>query len=269
MIIKEMVQIRDFDIYKSRFSQYVNSISTTDSFVQEHLDLKAEHTFRVAGNIFEIARNSGLPENEIQLAVILALVHDIGRFQQFVQFGTFDDNLSVNHAELGVRILKETGFLKELDENTRSLIYNAVMQHNLPKLDQGLDKGVLCFSRLIRDADKVDIWYILTIRDVVNKILREQPQDDFYIVPVHILESYRNGINVSFATTMNDHRLLRLAWIYDMNFQATFEMILERGYIEAILAKIPSSKEKDEIAGIIYKYVRKKAGLLKNATLKY
>lgn len=260
-----MIQERDFELYNRRFREYVNSLGTHDNFVQEHLDLKVEHTFRVADNIFEIARNTGLPDVDVQVAGIIALVHDIGRFKQFIKYRTFDDSLSANHAELGVDLLEKTCFLKELDLELKWMIYAVIMNHNVARLNTFLDKKTYQFAALIRDADKVDIWYILTMRDVVNKILKDQPQDEAYSVPLYILESYRKGIIVPYATTMNDYRLLRLSWIYDMNFPATFELILKRGYIDAILAKIPSSKEKDEIAGIIYGYVKQKAEAVSKA----
>jgi putative nucleotidyltransferase with HDIG domain len=253
--------IHDYDLYDKRFREYVASTRSKDDFIQEHLDLKAEHTFRVVENIYQIARNSGLNEDEITTAKLIALVHDIGRFEQFIKYRTFDDSQSVNHAELGVQILKKTGFLKELDKVSELLVYEAIMNHNVSKLDEGIDKNVLHFARLIRDADKVDIWYILTQRDVVNKILNDISQEKSYIVPDFILDAYRKGVTVPSATSMNDYRLLRLSWIYDMNFPATFALVLKRDYIDRILSKVPRSKEKEEIAGIIYRYVHEKAGM--------
>jgi hypothetical protein len=263
-----MISGNAFAVYNRRFREYLNSLGTHDEFIQEHLDLKTEHTFRVVGNIVQIARHSGLTSNEIQLARIIALVHDIGRFQQFIRYKTFDDRISVNHAELGIQVLRETGFFHDLDEDSCSLVYHAVRNHNVANLDPCLEEKVLYFSKLIRDADKVDIWYILTIRDVVNKILYDNSEEDIYRVPGYILKSYRNGSSVKSATSMNDYRLLRLSWIYDMNFPATFDLVLKRDYISKILTKIPPSSEKDEITGIIYRYVNEKAALHQNASLK-
>lgn len=251
--------IHEFDFYEKRFRDYVNSLDNNDPFVQEHLDLKVEHTFRVVRNITEIAGNLGLDKSRIETARLIALVHDIGRFEQFIKYKTFDDSLSVNHAELGVHILMNTGFLNEPDESEWALIKGAVMNHNTARLNPGLDKQVMHFARLIRDADKVDIWYILTQRNVINKILEDRPEEESYDVPEHILESFRKGIGVEYAESINDIRLLRLSWIYDMNFPATFELVLTRGYITAILAKIPPSREKEEIAGIIFDYARERA----------
>ena len=73
------------------------------------------------------------------------------------------------------------------------------------------------------------------------------------------LTCFRNGQIVPSAVSMNDYRLLRLSWIYDMNFPATFALILKHDYLPKILAKIPPSNEKDEIAGIILEYVTRRS----------
>jgi len=57
---------------------------------------------------------------------------------------------------------------------------------------------------------------------------------------------------LKYAHSMNDFRLLRLSWLVDMNFQATFAIIEEKGYIDGILAKMPEFPEKAEISGILH-----------------
>jgi putative nucleotidyltransferase with HDIG domain len=258
--------IADYTIYVERFRNYVNSTGKHDDFIQEHLDLKVQHTFRVTDNIIRIARESGYREQEVTLAKLIALLHDIGRFEQFIQYKTFDDRQSVNHAEFGVQILQRTGFLDELTDEVKTIIYGAILNHNTSRLDPGLDMEIARYARLIRDADKVDIWYILTLRDVVNVILEKPLLEEAYTVPQHITDSYLNGKVVPHAISMNDYRLLRLSWIYDMNFQATYSLVLKRGYIPKILAKIPNSTAKEKIAEIIYQYVNHKAGMQVDAS---
>ncbi len=251
--------IPEFNFFLERFNAYVNSTGKHDDFVQEHLDLKVQHTFRVVNNIRKISVESGLSEEQIKLAELIALVHDIGRFEQFIKYQTFDDRVSVNHAELGIQIMDKIQLLKELAESDRKIIYGAVINHNVQKLNPSHDNQILHYARLIRDADKTDIWYILTLRDVVNVILEKSNEPDSYKVPQYISDSFRKGEIVPDAVTMNDYRLLRLSWIYDMNFPATFSLILRRGYLPQILAKIPDSSEKQEIADIIGNYMNSRA----------
>jgi hypothetical protein len=245
----------------TRFKNYIQSLDVRDPFVKEHFDLKVKHTYHVVSNAMIIAERSGLPLEDVLIAKVIALTHDIGRFQQFVTYHTFDDRLSVNHAGFGVKILNETNFFNGLaDEKLQSLIVQSILNHNIPAIEPCFDERTMLFSKILRDADKLDIWQLLTERNVVNTILDEK-EPDVYEVPVPVYECYLNQQVVPFvhATTMNDYRLLRLSWIFDMNFAATYQLITERDYAGKILAKIPDSEKKTEIAGIILQFIARRA----------
>jgi len=246
----------------SRFKAYNESLKVPDQFTQEHIDLKLKHTYHVISNIMLLARNTGLSEPDIQLAKIIALFHDIGRFQQFITHRTFNDTLSVNHAEFGVKILHESGFLNGLmDDELRALITQAILNHNIPGVNPNPDERVLLFSRLIRDADKLDILELMTIKNVIYSIL-DQEDPDSYEVPYQLYECFKHAqvVPANYAVTINDYRLLRLSWIYDMNFPATFSLIIKRNYATKILAKIPPSEKMGEIAVIVNQYIGQNAG---------
>jgi putative nucleotidyltransferase with HDIG domain len=256
-----MVSSADFKKLLIRFNAYLESLVIPDQIAREHIDLKVKHTYHVISNIMYIARKLGLSEPDIQLAKTIALVHDIGRFQQFINYGTFDDALSVNHAEFGVKILHESNFFKGiLDNALHAIIVQSILNHNIARVNPDLGNRLLLFSKLIRDADKIDIWEILTVRDVVFKIL-DQESPITYEVPDDIYACYQAGqvVPATCAETMNDYRLLRLSWIYDMNFPATFQLITKRDCANKILAKIPPSQKKDDIATIIHRYINHKA----------
>jgi putative nucleotidyltransferase with HDIG domain len=256
-----MVSSGVYDQLNKRFRNYLAELKMEDEFVKDHVDFKIKHTYHVIKNIREIAQQTGLTPEDTELAKIIALVHDIGRFEQFITYHTFDDKISVNHAESGIHIMNRINFLDgTMSPDENELITKAVLNHNIFRLDPDLEERVSLFSRLIRDADKLDIWEILIDRDIVNQILDSSKIETSYEVPDQILNCFRNQQVVpSGAVLMNDHRFLRLSWIYDMNFTATYKLIIEREYAEKILARIPSSQRKEEIAAIIHDFVRKKA----------
>ncbi|MPN13726.1 hypothetical protein SDC9_161050 [bioreactor metagenome] len=43
----------------------------------------------------------------------------------------------------------------------------------------------------------------------------------------------------------NDVKLLRLSWIFDINFPETFSLLREYGYLEKIMSSLPAIKETD------------------------
>lgn len=241
----------------TRFKNYIQSLDVRDPYVRDHFDLKVKHTYHVVSNAMLIAQRSGLSREDVLIAKVIALTHDVGRFQQFIKYQTFDDQLSVNHAEFGVGILNETGFFNGFaDEKMKALIVQSILNHNIPVIEPRFDERTMLFSKILRDADKLDIWKLLTERNVVNTILDER-EPDIYEVPLPVYQCYLNQqvVPYRFAKTMNDYRLLRLSWIYDMNFAATYQLITERNYAAKILAKIPGSERKTEIEGIIHRFI--------------
>ena len=153
------MQKEELDFFRKWFFQYINQFSSPDSLVQENLKLKVEHTGRVCKNILLLAKAEKISENECMIAETIALFHDLGRFEQFMKYRTFRDSESENHAVLSVKILSKEKVLSRLSAEEENLILKAIEYHNRMEIPQNIEKySKLCFfSRLIRDADKIDI----------------------------------------------------------------------------------------------------------------
>jgi HD superfamily phosphodiesterase len=101
----------DFLNLKAWFKDYVRSFHSEDTLILQNVRLKEEHTSRVCENSSRIAISEKLDEEDYYLAVTIALLHDIGRFEQISKYKTFHDSESENHALLGVRVLRSAGVL--------------------------------------------------------------------------------------------------------------------------------------------------------------
>jgi len=97
------------------FNLYVKKFTYNDNESQQNIDIKYEHSKRVAEEILRIGKQSGLNEDELRLAEIIALFHDIGRFEQYDRYRTFSDSKSQDHAELGIRILVSQNVLGKVN----------------------------------------------------------------------------------------------------------------------------------------------------------
>ena len=93
------------------FNIYVSKYNPED----EKIKLKIEHIQRVAKHANDIAENLKLSKEDIDLAWLIGLLHDIGRFEQLKEFNSFDDS-NIDHADLGVKILFEEGYIKSFEE---------------------------------------------------------------------------------------------------------------------------------------------------------
>ena len=147
---------------KTWFFNYVQTFKHGDKNFQENIALKEKHTIQVCNEILSIGKKLGLRKNKLCFAEIIALLHDVGRFEQFARYKTFVDRKSEDHALLGIKILKTYGVLNEFDESLKSLIYQTIMYHNWKALPQKETETCLFYTKLLRDADKLDIWRVVT-----------------------------------------------------------------------------------------------------------
>jgi hypothetical protein len=92
---------------KEWFSGYCRSFYTDSMEDNRNFDLKEKHTSLVCTNMNILADSLTLHDNERLTAEAIALFHDVGRFEQYRRYSTFRDDISVNHATLGVRVLAD------------------------------------------------------------------------------------------------------------------------------------------------------------------
>ncbi len=104
---------------KEWFAEYVETFRSDNHEIHQNIELKKGHTKRVYNEILKIGAQLELNPEEMNLAETIALFHDVGRFEQYFRYKTFSDNLSEDHAELGIKILERHGVLDKLDAETR------------------------------------------------------------------------------------------------------------------------------------------------------
>lgn len=139
------------------FKKYSNKYDMTN----KNIERKYYHSFRVMHESKYIAENLNLSQEQIDLATLIGLLHDIARFEQMKKYGTFSDVLSVDHGDLGAKILSENNFIRKFvkDNKYDDIIITAIRNHNKCDIEEGLNGEKLLQAKIIRDADKLDIFY--------------------------------------------------------------------------------------------------------------
>lgn len=245
---------------KEWFRTYVQTFYDHDPEIQQNIVLKEQHTQRVCNEIIAIGKELKLINNELRLAEIIALLHDIGRFEQFIRYRTFSDSKSENHAELGVKIIKEKNILKSFDPELQKIIMLSVKYHNWQELPCELTEPLLMFSKLIRDADKLDIWKVVTDyyyrKDKTKNNAIELDLSDTPEVSDKIIRDLidKKNVNIKYVKSLNDFKLLQVGWIFDINFRPTMKYISERRYVELIRDVLPDSEQIDEVFRVVHEY---------------
>jgi hypothetical protein len=243
----------DLDFFRKWFFEYVYRFSSPDPLIKENIELKIEHTGRVCENILLIAKSEIRNEKECMLAETIALFHDLGRFEQFMKYKTFRDSESENHALLGIKILNEERVLSRLSGEEENLILKAIEYHNLMEVPEYIKTfgKLYFFSRLIRDADKIDILRLAS-EEYLEEGKRRNPALELYLPDARgysepIVSEILNSrmAKIGDMKNRNDLKLLRLSWIFDINFPSTFLLLKKYGYLEVIMSCLPETKETD------------------------
>ncbi|MBN2610523.1 MAG: HD domain-containing protein [Bacteroidales bacterium] len=248
------------EFLKKKFVAHTESFSAGSKDIHDHIVLKRDHTFRVCKNIDYLAGQIGLSKQEKQLVYLIALFHDLGRFTQYHLYQTFDDSKSVDHAELSVKIIKCEGFFEDIPSKYHEIIYKSILNHNRPFPDFSADDEVALYSKLLRDADKLDIWYVIT-DDVLRKVIEKEKEDKEYQIPDAIFQQFLKKEFVKLAQVSNDNdmRLLRISWVFDINFGCTFHEIKNNKVLDKIFALMPQSEKLTEIKNMVSMYINEKA----------
>lgn len=245
------MQKNDLNFFKSWFLEYVDQFSTSDYFTQDNIKRKIKHTGRVCENILLLAKAEKIGEEGCRLAETIALFHDLGRFEQFMTYKTFIDSESEDHALLGVKILKKMGILSHLPPEEQDLVLKAVEYHNrleIPECSKSSGE-LLFYSKLIRDADKLDILRIMseshkkgeTGRNPVFELHLPDTEGYSETIIQDILN--KRMAKISDVRNVNDLMLLRLSLIYDLNFPTSFAILKERKYLRTIMSSMAESEK--------------------------
>lgn len=156
----------NIDNIKETFKKYVDEFDCEIKGIK----LKYSHSLRVMEISKNIAKSIGMNDSDKETAILVGLLHDYGRFPQLVNFHTYKDSLSIDHADLAVELLFEKGQIKNFTEDISKYdeIYDAIKYHNKYSVPDTVSKHNREMCKLIRDADKLDILYLASIDRIRN-----------------------------------------------------------------------------------------------------
>jgi putative nucleotidyltransferase with HDIG domain len=256
------MQHKQLEQLKEWFANYVRTFYTADDeFLNNNLHLKECHTRRVCAEMRSLAESLTMNPADAILAESIALLHDVGRFEQFKKYRTYKDTISENHCLLGLRIIHENNLTAAFPDGERSIIEKAVKFHGAKELP-AMDERTLRFAQMIRDTDKLDIFRLCVenykqFHENKKAFTFEVEFPDSPEVSPAILESILKNqlIDYRLIKTLTDAKLLQLGWVFDTYFDWTLRQMRDRGYIDGIICWLPQTAPVQHAISHIRNYV--------------
>lgn len=249
----------DLEYAVQRFEEYLDHYNRDDDKVK----LKIIHTYGVVDCSRRIAERMGLGTEDVLLAQMIGLLHDIGRFEQLKRYDSFEPG-TMDHAAFGVEILFQEGmirtFLKE--DHWDQIIKEAIGRHSDFCLEGIEDERTLLHARLIRDADKLDNCRV-KLEDPVETFMDMTAEEvgRQKITPA-VMEQFRRKESILSANrvTKMDYWVSYMAYFFDINFRETFAIIREENYIPRMMERIPyfepeTASQMGEIKETLLQYI--------------
>ncbi|MDR3539469.1 MAG: HD domain-containing protein [Desulfosporosinus sp.] len=247
----------DVQFFRSWFEDYTQSYFSEDVEVEANLRYKKEHSLRVRDHMLTLGRDLQLDTNQMFLAEVIGLFHDVGRFEQYSKYHTFKDHESEDHAELGLLVLEREKVLSSrVSELEKGVIHTAIRNHNQRVIDADVGGDTLLFCQLIRDSDKLDIFDQI-INFYENPSLtpylavEKNHQDERY--SPEIIQGILSGKQISYTSvkTPVDLKLIRLSWLLNLTFPAALEIAKSKEFFARLKAFIPETKDTLQV----FKYI--------------
>ena len=243
---------------QSEFQNYVSNYDSEDPKVR----LKIEHTYRVAQLCERIARSLLMSEEEIDIAWVCGMLHDIGRFEQIRRFHTFVDAKSVDHAKFGAELLfRKENLIRDYMEETDwdGEIEMAGYWHSAYRLPEDLHEKQRQFCQILRDADKLDILRVnveTPLEDIYN-VTRKELQVSQVTSEVMKAVQEHHAVLRSVKKTPVDYVLGHICLIFELVYPKSCEILMEQGYLERLLNFESKNEETKKQFAIIRKEIQK------------
>lgn len=253
----------DIEKAKNSFNKFLEGYNGQDRL---GFQLKVVHTYHVVDIAENIAAKLNLSDEDIGLAKLIALLHDIGRFEEIKYTSRFDSAV-FDHASCGVKMLFEDGLIRSFigDNNFDEIIKTAIANHSRKEIRYGLDKRCLLHAKIIRDADKLDnfrvkrdekaeaifLGRVKSAKDLENSTISNK---------VFEAVKSRKSVDIHDRITPLDYWICVLAFVFDLNFKESYEIMKANRYVDCLIDKFnyqdtETKKRMEEIRNIINDFV--------------
>lgn len=217
----------NFDRAEKEFDVYTSNYDMSNATIR----YKYDHSKRVMENCMNIAKSLGLSIEEVLIAGLVGLLHDIGRFEQYKVYNTFNDLKSIDHGDYAVKILFEDNYIRKfIDEDSYDeIIKKSILYHNKFLIGECNDKELI-FCKVIRDADKIDIFkHFVDKKDTIvfkTKEVTPELYNKFF---------EKKSLDFNEVKTNADMKILQLSMFFDLNYKYSYDIVKSMDYFNILV----------------------------------
>lgn len=243
---------------KQEFMKYVEGCDLENPRMKR----KVGHSLRVMENSGKIAKSLNLNKEEVELAKLIGLLHDIAKVGKY---GMNPEYKSQDHGDLGVEILNTENYIRKYIEESKcdNIIFKAIKNHNKFAIEEGLPDEEMLFAKIIRDADKLDIFY--EGAEMFWNTEEEKQKIGNSKITQCVLDEFNSNFSIDRKkiVTPVDGVISFISFVFNINFEYDYEVIKREDYINKILNKFEfidqtTKKQMEEVRKIADEYIKTK-----------
>ena len=231
------------------------------------IQMKLKHSQNVAENCRMLAEELKWPENEVLSGEALGLLHDVGRFSQYTEYGTFVDSYSFDHGKYGCDVVYRSNILSSVAPPLRQSILDGIHYHSYRDIPPYVSPESLRFLKMVRDSDKLDIL------QVIDDSIKNNDHKEHLMMALNIksdgpingkvLDEIRNNRVVSnkHIQSLMDFYLMQLSWVFDINYCETFIHIIDRRIYDRIIRVLNDYRETQPVIESIFSYLKTRVSM--------
>lgn len=236
---------------KETFKNYVETYDMNEVAIAR----KYYHSLRVMDFCKFIAEENNFSDKDMEISILVGLLHDYARFEQWTKYKTYSDLKSIDHGDLAVEKLFDNNEITDYCKNQEYYdeIYDAIKYHNKIDFSDDISVHNKLICKVIRDADKLDIFYLLGAEEDLMK-------QDGKNISDKIKEDFYNHKQVSRKDVKNecDNVILSLSMVYDLNFKCSFEYLKENNLIDKMFDNIEDKDKFKKYFEYIKNYIEER-----------
>ena len=234
--------IEKYNITEDKFKKYLKD---NYDFKNKKIQYKYEHIFRVVDNSEKIARDLKLDEEDVYIAKLVALFHDLGRFIQAEN----EEYKNMDHGKIAIDLLFKENLIREFVDEIiyDNILKEAIYNHNKYEIEsKRLLEQELLHVKIIRDADKTDTIYLFATENIFDIINVEKIDIENSLISENVYENFMDEKTVLYEDieTSGDKLMSRLAYIFGYYFTSCLKIIKEKDYINIIKSKVNFKNKK-------------------------